>query len=82
MFIKLVDFFKKNSVKNLYTLHLESKPKTSIYALSYPILPPEAEVTSFFDKPSFYHLSPEEQLEMRLTRGRKPSGFGESFHIK
>lgn len=76
MFQKLLDFLKKNKVQNLYTVHMESKGKQGIYSLTHPILPPEAEITTFFDKPTFIGLSPEEQLSHKLTLGRKVSSFG------
>ena len=79
MFHKLLDFFKNNQVKNLYVLHKENPQKNGIYSLTHPILEPEAEITTFFDKPTAIGLSPEEQLSYKLTMGKKVNSFGSAL---
>lgn len=80
MFQKLTDFFKKNQVKNLFTIHQENPQKKGIYSLTHPILWPESEVTTFFDKPSLIGLTPEEQLSQKLASGRKVNSFGAALN--
>lgn len=80
MFRSLLGYLKENGVRNLYMVNIEKSQKLEIYSLTGPILQPEEIVTSFFDKPSYKNLSPEEQLVHKLTKGRKSNGFGETFH--
>ena len=79
MFKKMSQFLKENKVENLYTLHLEGKTHSKIYSLTRPIVMPEHEITTFFDKPSFQYMSEEEKLDFRLTNKKKPSNFSQSF---
>ena len=82
MFKKLYDYLKENNAMNLYILHKETTKTNEIYSLTHPILPPEHEITTFFEKPSYANLNPDEQLSYKLSQVKKPSSFGESFGEK
>jgi hypothetical protein len=78
---KLLDFLLKNQISNLYTIHKQNLQVHDIYSLTHPILPPETEITSFFNKSSYAGLSLDEQLAHKLSNPKKKTGFSESFDI-
>jgi hypothetical protein len=79
MFKKMAQFLAENQVENLYTLHLNGKTHSKIYSLTRPILPPEKEVTTFFEKPSLEFMTEEERFEYRMTNRKKVNNFSKSF---
>ena len=82
MFKKLSVFLKENKITNLYTIRLEDKDFAGLYSLTRPIVIPEHEITTFFEKPTMQSLSPEGQLSLKLTTKNKTNAFGESFNVK
>ena len=79
MFKKMTQYLAENGIENLYTMHLSGKTHSKIYSLTRPILKPEAEVTTFFDKPSYQYMSDEERMIHKLTNQNKSNTFGKSF---
>lgn len=79
MFKKMTQFLAENGVENLYTLHLAGKTHSKIYSLTKPILEPEAEITTFFDKPSYQYMSDEEKMFHKLTNPKNKNSFGKSL---
>jgi len=57
--MKLLEFFRLNAVKNLYTVHKDSIGKVRVYSLTYPVMEPTAQISSFFDKSSLDSIEEE-----------------------
>jgi hypothetical protein len=61
---------------------MSSQSNSGIYGLTKPIVQPEHEITSVYDKPSMHNLSPEEQFALKQTTKNRTNGFGETFNVK
>jgi len=81
MATKLIDFFKKNKIENLYTLHKTNPKKQGVYSLTNPVLVPQFPIKSFFETKPKVTLSPEQELSNSIMNG-KSNSFTDSFSIK
>ncbi|CAG9314458.1 unnamed protein product [Blepharisma stoltei] len=88
---KLLEYFAKNNVKNLYVLHKANQKKKGIYSLTKPFIEPEEMVTSFFTKPKIQKTEEEEFVEefikvnddiSKNTVNHNKDSFDSSFDIK
>ncbi|CAG9321641.1 unnamed protein product [Blepharisma stoltei] len=95
---KLLEYFTKNKIKNLYAIHKTSGEKKGIYSLTRPLLEPEEMITSFFSKPTKNQLTEDEKFSQKMLHinthknvkikegefGINPvkDSFGSSFGLK
>lgn len=77
----MTEFLAENGVESLYTMHLAGKTHSKIYSLTRPILEPEAEVTTFFDKPSYQYMNDEERMIHKLANPKNTNNFGKTLGI-